>query len=189
MERSTLSAPADEGVTLVRAEPPKPTYVTAANGQPQQCFPPNVPTYNPIWLNQHEEYLASRGWEKDGDRVGLPTYRDPKGSKLQGELKVVAELPNKGDDLHPTITVRQMHLPPATYSFTLEEAVDIQRRRDAHGDNGPTPLERLDEVEKRCNDLQRDLEQTKARIKILLTTPQLTYEGMKLGLRELVGMS
>ena len=94
----------------------------------------------------------------------------------------------KGDDLNKTMEVRQFFVPPATFSFTLEEAVDIQRRRDAHGGEGPSPLERLDTCENRCNDLARELEQTKARIKLLLTTQHLTFDGLKLGLKELIGV-
>jgi len=165
-----------------------PGFITTVTGARQMVFPPDVPQYNPTWLSQHEQYLLGEGWEKEGERTGLPTYRDPKGSRLNGELRTVVELPNKGDDLHKTITVQQFHLPPATYSFTLEEAVDIQRRRDAHGDDGPTPLERLSATERRCNELERELVQTKARIKALLLTHQLTHEGLKLGLRELLGI-
>ena len=149
--------------------------------------PPDVPAYNPAWLSEREEYLSSRGWEKEGDRTGLPTFRDPKGSLLKGELRHVADLPNNGYDLNKTIPVHQYHVPPAVYSFTLEEAIDIQRRRDAQGDDGPSTLERLGVCEQRCNALEREVEQTKARIKALLTSHHITHEGLRLGLRELIG--
>ena len=154
----------------------------------QQTCPPDAPRYDPEWFTARERYLLEHGWEKELAETGIPTYRDPKVSCLQGEYKLVAELPNKGDDLHPTIPVRQFHVPSASYSFTIEEALDIQRRRDATGTGGPSPLDRLGIVEQRCNDAERQLAQLKGRIKGLLTSHQLTFEGMKLGLKELIGL-
>lgn len=165
------------------------TYITTETGAKQLLCPPNVPEYDQNWLSERERYLLDHGWERVGSaNSGLPTFRDPKGSRLQGEVREVGTLPNKGDDLHPTIPIRQLHLPPAPYEFTLEEAVDVQRRRDRAGDQGPTPLERLDVLEKKNNDLSRDLDQFKARIQILLSTEHMTLEKMRLGLRELIGV-
>ena len=158
------------------------------SGVKQVVCPPDIPKYAADWVSPREEYLISRGWEKEGESAGLPTYRDPRGSRLKGEYRKVGELPVKGDDLKKSIEVHQFHVPPATFSFTLEEAVEIQRRRDAHGGEGPSPLERLDTCEHRCNDLARELEHTRVRIKILLTTNGITFEGLKLGLRELIGV-
>ena len=164
------------------------TYVTTASGAKQMLCPPDLPSYDPGWLSEREKYLFSRGWEVERGLSSIPTFRDPKGSRLRGELRDVKTLPNKGDDLHPTITLRQFHVPPTTYTFTIEEALEIQRRRDRAGDSGPTPLERLDIVEQHYNTLERELGQCRARIKALLTSQHLTFEALKLGLRELVGI-
>ena len=163
------------------------TYVTTDTGAKQVLCPAEVPAYDLDWLRQCETYLVNHGWENDGNSPsGLPTFRDPKGSRLRGEFREVATLPNKGDDLHPTITVRQFHVPPAPYSFTIEEAVGMQRRRDKAGDSGVSSLERIDVLELRCNGLNRELEQLKAQIGTLLTSHQLTFEGLKLGLRAVI---
>ena len=185
----------DEATAVVTAPPTASAHrtdaplgsITTPSGVKQVLCPPEVPAYNPQWLNEREQYLYSRGWEKEAAQSGLPTFRDPKGSRLGGEVREVNQIPVRGDDLRKTEPVRQMHLPPATYSFTLEEAMEIQRRRDAHGDNGPTPLERLGTCEQRCNLLERELDQTRARIRTLLTAHPISLEGLKLGLRELIG--
>lgn len=152
----------------------------------QTVCPPDVPQYNPEWIDQREKYLLGRGWERD-HATGLPTYRDPKGSKLAGEMRVVGMLPVKGDDLRKEEPLRQMHVSAHSYSFMLEEALDMQRRRDATGDDGPSPLDRLASCEDRCNELSRQLEQFKGRVQAILSTHHITFEGMKLGLRELIG--
>ena len=161
------------------------TYTTTPTGAKQLVCPPDIPKYNPPWVNEREQYLVSKGWERDGGSGGLPTVRDPKGSRLQGEMRDAVVLPNRGDDLHPTTLIRQLHVPPAVYSFTLEEALAVQTRRDEVGEVGPTPLERLDVLERAYNDLSRQLDQFKARVKGLLAT-DISHEKLKLGLRELV---
>lgn len=173
--QTTLSAPERE-------------YVTAETGAKQVLCPANVPGYDLKWFSEREAWLLSKGWEKEPAASGLGTYRDPKGSRLRGELRDVKELPVKGDDLRKTETLRQFHVPPLSYSFTLEEALDIQHRRDAFGNDGPSLQDRLGSCEQRCNKLEDELEQFKARVKALLTTHQLSYEGLRLGLRELIGV-
>ena len=162
-------------------------FVTTDSGVRQPVFPADVPRYDPTWFGERERYLLEKGWEKEPVQSGLPAYRDPTTSRLRGEYRLVGELPVKGDDLKKSIPVQQFHVPPANFSFTLEEAVEIQRRRDAAGCDGPTPLDRLGACEQRCNELERQVEQYKARIRSLLTAPQITLEGLKLGLRELIG--
>lgn len=145
-----------------------------------------MPQYNPEWVDQREKYLLSRGWERD-HATGLPTYRDPKGSKLQGEFRVVGTLPHIEDDVKTEKPLKQFHAPPASYSYTLEEALDMQRRRDSFGEDGVSTLDRLAICEDRCNELSRQLEQLKARVKAAVNTPQITLEGLKLAVRELIG--
>lgn len=172
----------------IEAKKQSTSFVVTATGAKQVLIPPDIPRYEPSWFSERERYLLEKGWEKDSAPTVLPSYRDPKGSQLKGELRKVKDLPNKGDDLNPTTPLFQFHVPPNSYSYTLEEALDIQRRRDAAGDDGPSPLDRLATCEQRCNDLQRELEAVKGRIKILLTSSHLTFEGLKLGLRELIGL-
>lgn len=162
-------------------------FVTTATGVKQTLCPPNAPQYDPTWFDERERYLLTRGWEREEVNAGLPTYRDPKGSRLRGEMRHVADLPNKGDDLHKTKPVYQFHVPATTYSYTLEEALDMQRRRDVTGGDGPTPLERLGACEDRCNDLEEKLERIRARLNMLLKAHPISLEGLKLGLRELIG--
>lgn len=162
------------------------THIVTPAGFKQTVCSPSLPQYDQGWFSERERYLLEQGWEKD-TAAGMPTYRDPKGSQLKGEMRVVGELPVKGDDLKKTEPLRQFHVPPATYNFTLEEALDIQMRRDAQGDSGPSLQDRLGECEQRCNKVERELLQFRARVRGLLTTPQLSFEGMKLGLRELIG--
>lgn len=166
------------------AEPPQ-TRAEQLQAKQVVC-PADVPAVNPAWVDEREKYLFSRGWEKDAG-TGLPTYRDPKGTKLQGEVRVVGMLPHIEDDVKTEKPLRQMHVHPASYSFTLGEALDIQVRRDAAGDGGPSPLDRLGACEDRCNDLSRELETLKARVKAVITTPHITPQGMKLALEKLVG--
>ena len=174
---------------LTEQSPPQAaaSFITTVTGAKQPICPPDVPEYNPSWLNEREQYLVSRGWEKEGLPSGMPSYRDPNGSRFRGEMRDAAELPVKGDDLKKTEIVRQMVVPPAGYNFTLEEALDIQRRRDAVGNPGASTLDRLGSCEQKCNVLEQQLEQTRARIRMLLSSTHLTFEGLKLGLRELVG--
>lgn len=166
---------------------PKHEYLTTPTGAKQVLCPPETPAYNPEWLSERERYLLENGWEKEPSIQGLPTYRDSKGSKLQGEIRKVKDLPNKGDDLNPTFPLFQFHVPPATYSFTLEEAVDMQRRRDATGDGGPTALQRLEATEQRCNRLEQELQDVKGRVKAIIHNRQISLDGVRLALRELVG--
>lgn len=166
---------------------PPAEYATTASGARQPVCLPDAPKYDPAWFSERERYLLERGWEKEPTQSGLPTYRDPTTSRLKGEYKVVGELPVKGDDLKKSAPVQQFHVPPAAFSFTLEEAVEVQRRRDALGTAGPTPLDRLGACEQKCNELERQVEQFRARVRTLLTSPQITFEGLKLGLRELIG--
>lgn len=165
---------------------PQARRITTASGHSQIVCPPDVPQYDQEWINPREQYLFAKGWERDPASGNLTTYRDPKGSMAKGEYREVATLPVKGDDTTKTMVIQQYHVPPACYSFTLEEALDIQRRRDAAGESGETPLDRLATCETRCNELARQLEQFKARVALLLTTPQMTHEGLKLGLRQLL---
>lgn len=153
----------------------------------QVVCPANVPAYNPEWLTERETYLLSRGWEKDPAAAAIPTYRDPKGSKLKGEKRFVKNLPVKGNDLKKEEALYQFHVPPMTYSFTLEEALDLQRRRDAFGETGESLQDRLGACEQRCNELEGELARVKGRVRALLTTHELTHEGLRLGLRELIG--
>lgn len=162
------------------------TFTITPTGAKQLLCPADVPKYDLSWLDEREQYLLSHGWEREGAGVsGLPTFRDPRGSRLNGEVLDVRELPNRGDDLHKTTTLRQLHLPPAPFSFTVEEAVAIQRLRDAVGSSGSSPLERISTLEGRCNALELELERTRGRIKMILAADQPTLEAVKLALREL----
>lgn len=144
--------------------------------------------YDAEWLNERTQYLLARGWERDtANTSGVPTFRDPKGSRLGGELRDAVELPNKGDDLNKTIKVQQLHLPPAPFTFTIEEAVSIQRRRDAVGDSGPSPLDRVAVLEKKNNDLQLELDRLKGRLRLLLAAQHQTPASLKLAIREALG--
>lgn len=147
---------------------------------------PDAPRYSSEWVDRQEKYLFGRGWERDYTTV-LPTYRDPKGSKIQNEVKVVGMLPVRGDDLRKEEPLRQVHVYPMSYNFTLEDALDMQRRRDAAGDAGPSPLDRLHACEEKCGELARELERLKVRVRGVLATPQITFEGMRLALKELIG--
>lgn len=156
----------------------------------QVLCPPDTPKYNPPWLNERENYLFERGWEKEcSANGGLPTYRDPKGSRLNGEVLHCADLPNKGDEMNPTRPLFQLHLPPAFHNFTLEEALAVQTRRDQAGETGETPLERLEKVEIRCNNAETEIKRIKSTIKglILNKDNQMTLPLLRLKLRNMFG--
>lgn len=153
----------------------------------QYIVPPDLPRVDYEKLSDEEKYLFSRGWEREVQSTGVPVYHDPKGSKSAGELKDAATIPNpnRADEINKTIVVRQFVVPPATYSFTIWEALDIQRRRDLNGDNGSTPLTRLAECEKQCNEMERELGRIRGRIKTIISGQNLSVEGIKTALREL----
>lgn len=155
----------------------------------QYVIPPDLPKEDHEKISAEEKFLFSRGWEREVQSSGVPVYHDPKGSRLGGEYKDAAEIPNpnRADEINKFITIRQFVVPPATYSFTLWEAVDIQRRRDLNGDNDPTPLMRLAECEKQCSEQERELGRLRGRIDALVTTHQLSHVGLKAALRELIG--
>lgn len=153
----------------------------------QTVVPANVPKYDPKWFSEREGWLLSKGWERDPASAGIPTYRDPKGSKLKGEYRIVKDLPVKGDDLRKSEPLKQFHVPPLSYSYTLDEALYIQQAREVDGEVLPSIQDRLSAAEQRCNELELDLERFKGRVRTLLTTHQLTHEGLRLGLRELIG--
>jgi hypothetical protein len=147
-----------------------------------QC-PPDTPKYNQSWVSEREKYIFERGWEKQPSSTGgLATYKDPKGSRLNGEVKHIRDLPNKGDDLNPKKPVHQLILPPAFHSFTLEEAVEMQARRDQAGEGGLTPLERLEAVEIECNKAYDEVRRIKASVKGILINQSLTQQGIRMGL-------
>lgn len=155
-------------------------------GVKQLLCPADVPQFSPGWLSEREAYLISRGWEREGGGEGrFATFRDPKGSRANGELQHIRDLPKRGDDLHKTEPLRQLCIPPASYSFTVEEAVNIQRLRDAAGTGGPTPLERLDASEKRCVELEQRLDHVRGRISMILNANHPSLESVKMALREL----
>lgn len=151
----------------------------------QKLCPPDTPKFNPPWVSERENYLFSNGWEKEPSITGgLATYKDPKGSRLNGEVKFVKNLPNKGDDLNPNKPLHQLHLPPAFNSFTLEEAVDIQARRDAAGEGGVTMQERVEALEKSNNDKSDEVRVLKGIIKSVIVKRDINADGLKMLLRK-----
>lgn len=157
--------------------------------QKQYVVPPDLPKVDYERLSQEERSLFEKGWEREVQSNGVPVYYDPKGSRLPGEYQdaVTIPNPNRADEVNRTIVIRQFVVPPATYSFTLWEALDIQRRRDLSGDDGPTPLTRLAECEKRCGETERELGRLRGKIDSILSGRNLSTEGIKAALRELVG--
>jgi hypothetical protein len=156
-------------------------FITTPSGHQQVVLPSLV---SPYVNAEQEAWLLGRGWERDPASGGIPAYRDPKGSKLKPELRPIKTLPTvdgKGETLH------QLVLPPGTFSFSLGEALEIQRRREETGDTGPSLLDRLGECEQRCNDLQDQLARLRGRVKAILAARQMAPEAVLVGLRELIG--
>jgi hypothetical protein len=81
------------------------------------------------WGVEAEAYLAAHGWRKDGvNKKGQPTFADPGyGAEALPDREVQVPNPQGG----PNLTIKQKVCPPIPWSYPVEEAVEIQRARDA----------------------------------------------------------
>ena len=66
-----------------------------------------IPDYAALYFSLLEQW----GREIGATHLLHGTYRDPKGSHLKGEMRVVGEMPVKGDDLRKTPPQRHFHVP------------------------------------------------------------------------------
>jgi hypothetical protein len=108
-------------------EPPQPLPPVQQVGRP-----PSSPSL-PVWVQDAEDYLTSRGWTKLGsDELGRGVWADPHGKQEQrAEKRPAVTLPVAGGG-HEVVS--QYFLPPAAWDYTTEEALWHQRQRDAAGE-------------------------------------------------------
>lgn len=96
----------------------------AGNQSPPQNFPSHL-----SYSVEGEKYLLSKGWVKvsTNDVTGRSLWNDPN-VKTDSEMKTVALIPSKEGKPQE---LRQLHVPPSQWDYGLEEAVFIQREREA----------------------------------------------------------
>lgn len=93
--------------------------------------PPETAMDRTMPNEQEQQFLTSHGWVKDGtnDR-GESRWADPEGMKgNRGKLQPAVELPSR-DGGDPTV-IQQVVCPPANWSYSQQEAMAMQRLRDA----------------------------------------------------------
>lgn len=136
VEPQTLPRP--EQTVLPAVAPRKPP-----EADPDKAPPPGDAPPAERWVTQAEAYLNAHHWEKVADDgYGGSRWRDPEGSAEPLPPHEI-ELPNREG---PKTTVQQACLRPASWEYSLREAVRTQRERDLEGGASPSPLERLDRL-------------------------------------------
>ena len=138
----------------------------------------------PSWIQQREEFLLSKGWEKLGEsETGLSVWRDPQGSNERAKPTEIVILPAVGGG---TETIRQMRGPAASWDYGLHEAVWIQMERDKWaGDNPqPSPLERLERVTENLNQLEQSFERLIVALEAIAKDPRGNLDNIRLRIRE-----
>jgi hypothetical protein len=90
------------------------------------------------WLAQAEEYLSRTGWQKLGvNERGLAVWQDPQGAQdPRGQKQPTVKLPIVGGGEEQ---IYQCVLPPATWTYTTDDAMQVQRGRDRAGQPAIVP--------------------------------------------------
>ncbi len=96
--------------------------------QPEVSTPQNVQgvTSYGAWIDDSVALLTANGWTQAGlDARNIPMFTEPP-QELKSKIEEV-KLPTRDGD---PITVRQLVVARPQWDYRLEEAADIQRRRD-----------------------------------------------------------
>lgn len=116
--------------TQAKAPAAPPTQVTQA--KPAPPVPSLVAPVRDDWRNDVEMYLKSRGWLQAGiDERGLSLWSDPASKDQKSELRQAVTLPVAGGGKE---IISQWHGPPVTWCYRMDEAILIQRQREAAGE-------------------------------------------------------
>lgn len=152
------------------------TATTVAAGT--VASPPTNPLPSRNWLEEAEFYLSSKGWERTGtNERGFSAWRDPAGSSRQAEPTIEINLPAVGGQGMETI--RQHVVGPLYWEYSIEEAITIQKQRDAFVKEYQSPLDRLASLERLYNSLIQDRKRLVASLQDALNNPKLSSEGFK----------
>jgi hypothetical protein len=120
---------------------------------PTPAAPPLPSGY--AWLEQAEQYLEFKGWERTStDGRGRTLWRDPLcAGPHRADRSVEIQLPAVGGGIE---TIRQWKGPPADWFCTTEVAMQIQLARDQAGPGGEaaSPLARLDRLGQRYDTIR-----------------------------------
>jgi hypothetical protein len=116
--------------------------------------PPPLPS-GYAWLEQAEQYLEFKGWERTStDGRGRTLWRDPFcAGPHRAERSVEVTLPAVGGG---TEVIRQWRGPPVDWACTTEVAMQIQLARDqaGQGAEAASPLARLDRLGQRYDTIR-----------------------------------
>lgn len=83
-------------------------------------------------LGMAYDYLTKTGWQQVGiNEKGQELWSDPKGGG-KAEIKLAITLPGREDQ--PGTPVKQLYLPPASWDYPTDLAVQLQRERERGGD-------------------------------------------------------
>jgi hypothetical protein len=95
---------------------------------------PSVPGATRVsWIDQAEAYLDSKGWKRAGvSHRGQTLWDDPLGGKGKEKMGEERRLPMRRDRPDAQVTiVKQLEVPLRPWIYPTEEALAVQRSRDA----------------------------------------------------------
>ncbi len=96
--------------------------------KPPATMPPAANSFLSVLASQ-EEWLESRGWNRIGrNPMGVAIWKDPDSGRVKEELKPGPVLMDK--DKHE-FRIQQLMVPSCDYPMGTEQAVFVQRSRDA----------------------------------------------------------
>jgi len=117
--------------------------------------PPTVAPAAATWMKEVDEYLEAKGWEMTGvSESGTKLWRDPEGSRLNGEEFREIILSVNKETGRPDV-VRQKVLPPIPWEYSTMDALRHQKQRDMWDSESLTPLQRLEKLESKHNRMRR----------------------------------
>jgi hypothetical protein len=127
--------------------------------EPQKTNPPELKVGVQAarsYVEETEQILKEAGWEQvsKNEVTGLSLWADPCGVNSKPRPVTRVELPNLPPKEGPPTVIFQTTGDPIPWDYTTEQAMAIQKQRDAFGDN-PSPLSRLQALQKEY-DTQRD---------------------------------
>ncbi|MDE2100672.1 MAG: hypothetical protein KGL39_25735 [Patescibacteria group bacterium] len=151
--KSTPDVPKDElGRTIVPSAADTPAHLRGrltTFDRPMGAGPPLGSPVDPVYQKVVREYLSGAGWEE----IATDHWRDPKAAgSVRGEKQTIRILTEK--DGKTDWPLQQLVVSVPNVAITTQEALSVQRMRDAANerDGQPTPLERIDQLERQVDE-------------------------------------